>query len=428
MDMFEYLKDITELAPYAGTPPFNGVRYNPVKLDRSRFESIAPFDIEPCGFYSCGYRTKGEPQGTHPLHMAGGYYIQEPSAMSAIAALQAEPDDRILDMCAAPGSKSTAIAAHCGVLVANEINPKRVMSLIGNVERMGVSNVLVTNSDSSVVAGSFEGYFDKVLVDSPCSGEGMFRKHPEIVKNWSPGLVEMCAKRSASILQNAARTLRQGGRLVYSTCTYNLEENEMVILDFLGNNPDFELVETGLQNCEQGFLGLTKASRIFISNGGEGHFVCAMRRRDPPRCTSRVRGFDMSHKLDFLDGVLCAPLRFHKNHGFGIIEHEGVKYAVHEKLPAPRGVRVMRAGVKLGAQVSRTFRPDHQLFMAASPESLQTYEAGEQAVNFLRGEPLEISPEKRGYFAVTYEGLALGFSKASGGVLKNHLPHGLRTI
>lgn len=216
--------------------------------------------------------------------------------MSAIAALQAQPTDVILDMCAAPGSKSTAIAAHCGVLVANEINPKRVMSLIGNTERMGLSNTLVTNSDSAVAAKAFEGYFDKVLVDSPCSGEGMFRKHPEILRSWTPELVEMCARRSRTILSNAARTLKKGGRLIYSTCTYNLEENEMVILDFLENNPDFELADTGLNIGENGFLGLNRAKRIFIKNGGEGHFVCALKRRDPPRCTSRVQSFNITVK------------------------------------------------------------------------------------------------------------------------------------
>lgn len=429
MNMTEYLKDITDLAPYVGTPPFCGVRFNPIKIDRARFERLFPSSLSPCGFYSCGYRTDGECSGTYPLHMAGGYYIQEPSAMSAVAALQAERSDVILDMCAAPGSKSTAIAAHCGVLVANEINPKRVMSLIGNMERMGVSNALVTNSDSRVVADSFEGYFDKVLVDSPCSGEGMFRRHPEVLLNWTPELVEMCARRSAVILQNAARTVKAGGRLVYSTCTYNREENEMVILDFLGNNPDFELVDTGLSGCERGLLGLDKASRIFIKNGGEGHFVCAMRRTAPPRCVSRVAGFKTSGNTDFLDDVLCAPLKFYKNHNFGIIEHEGAKFAVHERTPMPRGVRIMRAGVKLGAYVSKTFRPDYHLCMAACPSVFRTVETDiDGAARYLRGEPLKVGPELHGYAAVTFEGLALGFGKASGGVLKNHLPHGLRAL
>ena len=294
---------------------------------------------------------------------------------------------------------------------------------------MGLSNTLVTNSDSAVAAKAFEGYFDKVLVDSPCSGEGMFRKHPEILRSWTPELVEMCARRSRTILSNAARTLKKGGRLIYSTCTYNLEENEMVILDFLENNPDFELADTGLNIGENGFLGLNRAKRIFIKNGGEGHFVCALKRRDPPRCTSRVQSFNITDKTDFLDGIILDKLRFYKDHDFGIIEHEGTKYAVHKKLPKPDGVRIMRAGVKLGAFVSKTFKPDHHLFMAAHPSVFQNFEADmDTAEKFLRGEPLSAPDRLKGYVAVTFEGLALGFGKASGGIIKNHLPHGLRLI
>lgn len=429
MNMFEYLKDITDLAPYADTKPFCGLRFNPIKMSRQQFENEAVCELSPCSFYSCGYRTGDDSSGSHPLHLAGGYYIQEPSAMSAVTALQAQPHDIVLDMCAAPGSKSTAIAAHCDVLVSNEINPKRVMSLIGNTERMGVSNAIVTNSDSNVIAKCFEGYFDKVLVDSPCSGEGMFRKHPQIAENWSVQLVEMCARRSSVILQNAARTVKQGGRLVYSTCTYNLEENEMVILDFLRNNPDFEITDTGIPECEKGFLGLDKASRIFIKNGGEGHFVCAMLRRGQPNCKSKIQHFKTSDNTDFLSDIIRSPLEFYKNHDFGIIEHQGVKYAVHKKLPCPQGVRVMRAGVRLGCYVSKTFKPNHHLFMSAKPSIFETVDTDcESARAFLRGQPLDVSRQLKGYTAVLYHGLALGFGKASGSVLKNHYPHGLRIL
>ena len=429
MNMLEYLKDITDLAPYVGTPPFCGVRFNPLKISRERFEQLAPFEVAPCMFYSCGYRTQGEVSGTHPLHMSGGYYIQEPSAMSAITALQLQPTDGVLDMCAAPGSKATAVAAGCDILVANEINLKRARTLIGNIERMGVSNALVTSSDSLSVGKSFAGYFDKVLVDSPCSGEGMFRKHPEILSDWTPELVKMCARRSRDILQNAAMAVKAGGRLVYSTCTYNLEENEKVILDFLENNPDFEPADTGLTGGERGLLGLDSARRIFIKNGGEGHFVCALRRTGEPRQTVRVPVFKIKNNTDFLDQILCSPLKLLKDFGFGITEHEGVKYAVHEKLQMPHGVRIMRAGVKLGAYVSKTFKPDHHLFMSAAPSALQTFEADEEsAARFLSGNELCIGNTLKGYTAVTYNGLTLGFGKASNGVLKNHLPHGLRIL
>jgi len=279
----DYIKDITDITPFIGTPAFCGLRVNTIKINLQKFHKIVPFDIKKCDFHKNGYYIPDEQKtGNHPLHFGGAYYLQEPSAMSAVTALKVSQNDAVLDVCAAPGSKSTAIAAECRLLVANEINATRAASLIGNIERLGISNAMVLNSDSEAVGNAFTGYFDKVLVDSPCSGEGMFRKHPNVLDEWTPELVRMCAERSLEVLTNASKALKQGGRLVYSTCTYNLEENEKTILEFLKNNPDFTVVDTGLDFGQKGLLGLDKARRITIADGGEGHFVCALERIGAP--------------------------------------------------------------------------------------------------------------------------------------------------
>lgn len=429
MKLQDYIKEITDIAPYIGTAPYCGLRINPLKANAEKFEKSAPFDIKRCDFFEYGYYISDEQKsGNHPLHLAGAFYLQEPSAMSAVSALKVEKTDTVLDMCAAPGSKATAIAPLCFQLVANEINAGRCQALIGNIERLGIANALVLNSDSGSVGDAFEGYFDKVLVDSPCSGEGMFRKHPDVLDTWTPELVKMCAARSAEVLENAARALKCGGRLVYSTCTYNLEENEKTVLDFLDRHPDFEVVDTGLDFGREGLLGLDKARRITIADGGEGHFVCAMVRKSEPRF-KKIKPFKLKYNFSVLDGITDLPPRFYGcDTRLGILEHGDAVFAVQDGTPNPAGVRIMRAGVKLGCVVSKTFKPDHHLFMAAQPDCIKNRAnvSAEQAARFYGGETLEVDRSLRGFCAVMYDGLCIGFGKASGGVLKNHLPKGLR--
>jgi len=429
LKLWDYIKDVTDITEYIGTPAYCGLRVNEIKCDRERFCKIAPFDIKKCAFHKNGYYISDEQKtGNHPLHFGGAYYLQEPSAMSAVTALGVSKDDAVLDMCAAPGSKSTALAADCRLLVANEINTARCNTLIGNIERLGISNTLVTNSDSEAVANAFVGYFDKVLVDSPCSGEGMFRKHPNVLDEWTEELVKMCAKRSLEVLTNASKTLKKGGRLVYSTCTYNLEENEKTILEFLKNNPDFTVVDTGLDFGSAGLLGLDKARRITIADGGEGHFVCALERvGEPP--FKKIKPFKLRYNFDAFSDFINGTPRFLNNDAkFGVLQFGDSYYAVADGTPDVSGVRIMRAGVKLGTLVSKTVRPDHHFFMAAHPDCLKnTVDVSEQQVfEFYKGQPLAVDPSCRGYTAVTFEGITVGFGKAVGGTLKNHLPKGLR--
>ena len=428
MKLSEYIKDITDITPYIGTPPFCGLRINPLKAKAEKIEKSAQLDLKKCNFFEYGYYISDEQKsGNHPLHLAGAFYLQEPSAMSAVSALKVKKTDVVLDVCAAPGSKSTAIAPLCSLLVCNEINSSRCMSLIGNIERMGIANALVLNSDSKAVSDAFVGYFDKVLVDSPCSGEGMFRKHPEVLDTWTPELVKMCAERSFEVLTNASRTVKKGGRLVYSTCTYNLEENEKTILAFLDENPDFQVVDTGLDFGKAGKLGLDMARRITVSDGGEGHFVCALERvGDPP--FKKIKPFKLKNRFDMLEGIVTKPEFYGVDRRYGLLEHGDGAFALPFDMPCPQGVRIMRAGVKLGSVVSKTFKPDHHLFMALKPHCFKNSVGVslEQVIAFYQGQTLAVDPSLKGFCAVTYDGLCVGFGKASGGILKNHLPKGIR--
>ena len=215
------------------------LRFNPLKGQAPSLPFVtAPVPWEPMGYY---YDPEARP-GLHPYHEAGVYYLQEASAMAPVALLDPQPGERICDLCAAPGGKSTQIAGRLlgrGFLLCNEVNPKRAKILSRNIERLGIANALVTNEYPNVLADRFPNFFDRALVDAPCSGEGMFRKEEAAVTDWSPETVEMCARRQAEILNSAAKLVRPGGRLVYSTCTFAPQEDEEAVAAFLERHPDF---------------------------------------------------------------------------------------------------------------------------------------------------------------------------------------------
>ena len=252
------------------------LRFNPLKGEHPALPFVEdPVPWEPEGFY---YDPEARP-GLHPYHEAGVYYLQEASAMAPVTLLDPKPGERICDLCAAPGGKTTQIAGRMmgeGFLLCNEINPKRAKILSRNIERMGVANALVTNEHPATLADRFAGWFDRVLIDAPCSGEGMFRKEEAAVTDWSPETVAMCARRQAEILHSGAQMVRPGGRLVYSTCTFAPEEDEEAVAEFLSTHPEFvpECVEAPwfepVENS--GFRMWPHKLR------GEGHFAAVLRR------------------------------------------------------------------------------------------------------------------------------------------------------
>ena len=424
--MISYLKKIVDLTPYLNTPPLEGVRFNRKKIGREEFLKTVPFGVEPSPFYADGFYIEEETSGNHPYHHAGMYYFQEPSAMSAVTALQLEGEERVLDLCAAPGSKATAIGSALtkGLLVANEIKPNRASVLAENMERMGISRAVVTNSDAAALAKAFPAYFDKILIDSPCSGEGMFRKYPRILEEWTEDLVEMCAARSRELLEQAAGMLRPGGRLVYSTCTFNLEENERTILWFLERHPDFETVETGIQGGSPALLGLSNGVRIFPANGGEGHFVCALRHKGEGSAAAAPTFPKEKHPdaLAALQELLKIPLE-------GNLIQRGERYfLVDPDLPCPKGVRILRAGMEVLEQKEKQWKPAHHLAMCLPKEAFYYHEelTLPQAEAYLRGETVPCN--QKGYGVVTTAGIPLGWIKASQGIGKNHYPKGLRLL
>ena len=365
--------------------------------------------------------------GSAPLHEAGAYYLQEPSAMVPAAMLRPRPGERVLDLCAAPGGKSTQLAAYMqgrGVLVCNEPVPGRAQILSRNLERMGVANAVAVCAMPEELCRRWPGFFDRVLVDAPCSGEGMFRRHPEARQEWTAASPAGCAQRQSRILDCAAQMLRPGGFLAYSTCTFNAVENEQVVEGFLRAHPEFSLVPFRLPGLgESG--GMLRVWPHQVK--GEGHFA-ALLKKAPDASSSRSvnpgAGLLLPGKneqalaKDFLreHAAACPP----PNALFA-----GKIAWVPEEAPPLGGVRVLRAGLTLGEIKGRVFVPDHALALACPP--LRTFCVGDrEARRYQAGHTLSCDESLRGYYALTLDGVSLGWGKASCGQMKNHYPKGLR--
>ncbi|MCR5486992.1 MAG: RsmB/NOP family class I SAM-dependent RNA methyltransferase [Lachnospiraceae bacterium] len=407
------------------------LRINPVKMDRVSFMpkewQLQRVPWEANGYY---YRTDGDPEalpGRHPFHAAGAYYIQEPSAMAPVTALDPLPGERVLDLCAAPGGKSTQIAAHMGndgILFANEVHPSRARILSQNMERMGVRNGLVINMDVKALSFRFPGYFDRILVDAPCSGEGMFRRGDTARREWSPENVAMCAARQAEILDEAAVMLKEGGILCYSTCTFSNKEDEEAVWDFLGRHDHFKLIR------------MEKLMPHKIR--GEGQFY-ALLKRDGER-SRPVRAVSAERKKhrkapewerlfegfagDFLQEVPW--LERERIFLFG----ESL-YLAPEGMPSLEGLKVLRPGLQLGTIKKGRFEPAHALALALKAgearRSVELSSKGDEIQRYLRGETIP-APENcgAGWALVLVDGISIGFAKQAGGRLNNHYPRGLR--
>lgn len=407
------------LASYA-EPSLRGIRFRDERrpLSEEELTGIIPHAKNAC------YLAATSSAGAHVLHEAGAYYIQEPSAMTATAVLAPQDGDKVLDLCAAPGGKSTqlAMSAKLSLLVSNEPIASRAQILSRNIERMGIMNAVVTSAYPPALAAKWPGFFDKILVDAPCSGEGMFRRHPETRAEWTKDSPQACAKRQIEILREAAKMLRPGGRMVYSTCTFNQYENEGTIEAFLSEHPDFKLCSfmlPGLADAPDGMLHIWPHKMP-----GEGHFVALLEK-------SAQNSFFVAPtaSLPLPDkAVQNAFQTFSKEIGCAITANAffaGKLLCVPAQMPDLNKLRVLRVGLQLGEMRGKIFLPDHALSLAI-PCKRQFNLSLDQAISYQHGESIPCADSMRGYYALTYDGWQLGFGKASDGQLKNHYPKGLR--
>lgn len=415
-----------------------GLRVNTLKLSREEFLALSPFSLSPVEWCDTGfYYASKERPGKHPYHEAGLYYIQEPSAMAVTELLMPQPGERVLDLCAAPGGKTSHIAAKLqgsGFLLSNEIHPQRARILSQNVERMGIGNAVVTNETPARLAARFPGFFDRIVVDAPCSGEGMFRKDENARAEWSPEQVALCAERQLEILDEADRLLRPGGIMVYSTCTFAPEENEGTLESFLAAHREYHMVE---RQVPAGFVraGLPGAYRLFPHRlRGEGHFAAVLQKGSGGTGTGLPPARALADKRALADyesfkGELGLQLEGENYLLFG-----EQLYLVPREMTDMQGLRVVRPGLHLGTMKKNRFEPSHGLALFLQEGQVSScislsVESG-TARAWLRGESLRLSDLSaallNGWSLVTLGRFPLGWGKVSNGVLKNHYPKGLR--
>lgn len=414
-----------------------GIRMNPIKVCRDVFEQM-DFGLKKILWAKDGYYYESSFRpGKHPYHEAGVYYIQEPSAMAVAELLDAKPGDKVLDLCAAPGGKSTQIAGKMqgqGLLVSNEINPQRVKILSQNIERLGIKNAVVLNESSEALAQRFPQFFDKILVDAPCSGEGMFRKDENAISEWSQLQVEKCAERQKMILDNAAEMLKAGGILVYSTCTFSPEENECVISEFIKKHSEFELCECtvyeGFDHGRKEYGGeeLSKTIRLWPHRlGGEGHFAAKLIKRDGQDMHYESgQNYNKRLEISYYNKFAAEYLNNFKTQGDYVMFGEQL-YSIPKDMLSLKGLKTVRPGLHLGINKKNRFEPAHALAMALTPlDAVNVKDMDiDLAEKYLRGEVIS-EDGYNGWTLMTVDGFSIGWGKASGGMIKNHYPKGLR--
>lgn len=421
-----------------------------LELLKRRFElTKVPWAKE--GFY---YSKRVRP-GRHPLHEAGLYYIQEPSAMAPIELLDILNDDRVLDLCAAPGGKSTQAAVRLhgrGFLVSNEIHPARAKILSQNIERLGIGNAVVTNESPDKLSKHFTEFFDKILVDAPCSGEGMFRKDETARNQWSPDHVVLCAARQQQILDKAAAMLKPGGKMVYSTCTFSPEENEGSIHHFLNRHPEFSIEQgqnlPGLSKgrpewAEDGRKELCETFRIWPHHTeGEGHYMAVLKKEGGEisgkwKEPAFVKDKDIIKCFDsFVKDTL--NLWGKSEESQRLLLFGGQLYLFPEGMPSLDGIKTVRPGLHLGTLKKNRLEPAHALAMSlnknqarqwcsmtADSDAIRRYYHGE-ALPVSRFNPSDCQLMDKGWVLMMVDSWPAGWAKLSGGILKNHYPKGLR--
>ncbi len=435
-------------------PRYYGLRVNTKKISVEDFVKIAPFPIEPIPWISNGFYYDGAKvsPSRHPYYYAGLYYLQEPSAMTPANRLPVAPGDKVLDICAAPGGKATELGARLngrGLLAANDISHSRARGLLKNLEVFGIDNALVLCEEPGKLESYFPSYFDKILIDAPCSGEGMFRKEPKMIGAYRQHGPDYYANLQKSIIREAADLLKPGGMMLYSTCTFNLQEDEGIISDFLETNPEFSVVPIapyeGFAPGRPDLIGadesLKETVRIYPHRmRGEGHYLALLQKEGSPFAahpdTKKRTGKKTNNRKVVLPEELTGFLS-----GIGrtfdperIFIREDKVYYIPEDLPDLKGLRLLRSGLYMGELKTHRFEPSEALSMALTGEEFQQTlnlsSEDERVLKYLKGETIDVrdlmDDSVRGYVLLCVDGYPLGFGKASGGILKNKYLRGWR--
>ena len=427
-------------------PPVVGLRANSLKISGKELQSRLPFSLVPVPWAEDGFVVQGEARpGKHPYHAAGLYYLQDPAAMAVGILMNPKPGERVLDIAAAPGGKSTHIASlmkNQGILIANDLYSGRAKTLANNLDRWGATNVIVTNESPRRLIEKFGAIFDKVLVDAPCSGEGMFRKDQKIRNEWSSKLVSSYANRQDSLLHESSCLVKPGGFLVYATCTFSPMENEGTISRFLHHHPDFKLIDV------PHFEGFARGSPEWVDDGkgqdalrnclrlyphrivGEGHFIAVLKKDSTPGDDMIRWKYSSYPKLSgearnlfdkFVSETFKEKVCVHRQ----LTRIGNAIYAVPEGSPELSGLRVVRHGWWLGTLKKNRFEPSHALAMAIDPSvvkrSLLLNSGDPLIMTYLHG---GIFPSKgeNGWVLVAVDGYSLGWGKRVKGRLKSRSP------
>ena len=439
--------DFAEFEAALSEDAVRGVRKNPIKCGLD-LEELGTLPLSPLSYHEGGYALTEDIQiGKTPEHHSGMIYVQDPGAMSTVTAVDIPRGAFVLDTCSAPGGKASQLAAAIGedgFIIANEYVPKRAKIIVSNFERLGIRNSMVTSMDTAELSKYFDGAFDLVLCDAPCSGEGMFRKSQNALDDWSEANVRSCAERQREILNNIAALVRPGGYLLYSTCTYSLEENEMAVDAFLTSHSDFtlEAVKPALASvtadgitfegakCRE--LSLCRRFYPHVSRG-EGQFIALMKRSEKAPKMQSILYKDAAKQISrdeeriinsfFAESLIDRPSGRIVKHGEAIVLIE------HGCPLLPKSVFMY--GTLLGEITKGIFKPSHHFFSAYGrlfKNKVELSESPERLCAYLRGEEIASDDGIRGFCVITYNGSAVGGGKASGGVIKNHYPKGLRNL
>lgn len=421
-------------------PSFHGLRANTLKWTPGECASRVPGDLIPIPWISNGFFYEGENRlAKHPYYFAGLYYLQEPSAMTPASLLPVEPGDKVLDLCAAPGGKSTELGARLkgkGLLFSNDISNSRAKALLKNLELFGISNICVTSETPEKLGSVYSEYFDKILVDAPCSGEGMFRKNPEMVKDWLEKGPVYYAPIQKKILEQALGMLKPGGTLVYSTCTFSREEDEEVILEILARHKEMELIPIPLFDGACDGIGLTGCLRLFPHKiKGEGHFMAMLRKKEAEGTFEQTKTpvFLQNFRLE-KEPELEAFLKKIKN-PYNLerffVSQDSVYYLPEGFVPE-KGIHYLRTGLLIGTLKKGRFEPSQALAMTLHThdfsDSVSFSWEDERVIRYLKGETIFLKEEgpKLGWQLVCVDGFGLGFAKGMGQTLKNKYYPGWR--